>query len=291
MNCSTAKMQGLVLFFLCIATLFGCGQKAKEAAGGKSPTTKTIKTKDSAEMVLIPAGTFTMGREEPPSERPEHQVYLDAYYIDKYEVTTEQFCAFLNEEGSDDGAGHGYLGRTDPTYLIEKSGDKWQPKSGYAKHPIDNVTWYGAAAYAKWAGKRLPTEAEWERAAKGDNDVRLFPWSKGNDDKTIDETYTNYGFDLEHTTPVGSYEKGKSPHGCYDMAGNVDEWCNDLYENDYYSKSPKKNPQGPSGNGGSRVKRGGSYQGGRLDLLCHARSSAGPNSTWPSYGFRCAKTP
>jgi len=201
--------------------------------------------KDKSQMVLVPAGEFIMGSKSSKDERPVHKVYTDSYYIDKHEITVSQFTEFCKKTGH----------------------AMWtQPAWNKHNHPVVYVTYKDAVSYCKWAGKRLPTEAEWEKAARGPGG-RAFPW--GNTSVTgqkanfcdincekkwkesfSDDTYT-------HTSPVGSYENGKSPYGCYDMAGNVSEWCSDWYKKDYYKNSGMRNPYGPS-RGKYRVHRGGS---------------------------------
>ena len=237
-----------------------------------------------SEMVYVPAGEFTMGSdpgEGDSNEEPEHTVYLDAYYIDKYEVTNRQYCDFMNEWGSnDDGEGHSLLDLDDADCQIYESGGTYYVESGKDSFPVIEVSWYGAKTYCEWRGGRLPTEAEWEKAARG-TDERKYPWGNGEPD----DTYANYGGIAGHTTPVGSYEKGESPYGCYDMAGNVYEWCNDWYYANYYSVSPHINPQGPA-SGTYRVIRGGSWLHNSYNLRCGNRNYYTPSCTWNYSGFR-----
>ena len=178
-------------------------------------------------MVSIPAGEFTMGSQDgDPDERPAHKVHVDAFSMDVYEVTVGQYAAFLQATGFN-------------------SPLDWQTMNqpAHQKRPVANVDWVDAAAYCKWAGKRLPTEAEWEKAARG-TDGRLYPW--GNDSPT--PLHANYGKTGSHNygalALVGTLEDGKSPYGIYDMAGNVWEWVSDWYDNDYYKNSPPAEPDG-----------------------------------------------
>jgi formylglycine-generating enzyme required for sulfatase activity len=237
---------------------------------------REITGKDGAPMVLVPAGEFTMGsREDDKSaednERPAHRVYLDAFYIDQYEVTTSRYATFFQETG-----------RAAPKYWPE------QVLKQHERKPIIGMDWNDAQAYCAWAGKRLPTEAEWEKAARG-TDQSLYPW--GNEPSS--EQRKSFYFEglYEGLTNVGSVEGGKSPYGSYDMAGSVWEWTADWYDESYYGKSPKGNPQGPS-SGKERVLRGGSCN----FMPCDGRSAFRfryPPTSWHmgsiTIGFRCAQ--
>ncbi len=224
------------------------------------------------DMVLVPAGEFMMGSMDgDPDEKPAHRIHVDGFYMDKYEVTVKQYAEFLREEGGDRPL-------------------DWQTmnKTANQNRPVMGVDWAEAARYCKWAGKRLPTEAEWEKAARG-TDSRLYPW--GNDPPT--PLHANYGKkewgNHEALAPVGKLENGKSPYGIYDMAGNVWEWVSDWYDNDYYKQSPSENPTGPS-TGGFKVIRGGSWNTSARNLRAADRYFD-PPSFRSQYipGFRCAK--
>ena len=252
------------------------------------------------EMVLIPAGEFSMGDHHDvggSDEKPVHTVYLDAYYIDVHEVTNAQYATFLNEYGkNEDAKGHELLDIDSSYCLIEKVGDTYQPKAGYEDHPVIEVSWYGAGAYAQFYGKRLPTEAQWEKAARGGLVGKMYP----NGD-TISHDDANYigisGRDIwDRTAPVGSFP----PYGLYDMAGNVWEWCADEYSSTYYSISPRENPLGP----GTpvffvnddftdvttwRVLRGGSWNDRTYYLRCAERSCSVPTNAYGNVGFRCSQ--
>ena len=187
-------------------------------------------------MVYVPAGDFLMGSKNGEGydrERPQHTVYLDGYWIYKNEVTVAQYRNFCKTTGRN---------MPDPP--------NWGWKDD---HPVVNVTWDEAKAYCEWAGAALPTEAQWEKAARG-TDGRIYPW--GNDwDKT---RLNSYQSGSTATTPVGNYPGGASPYGCLDMAGNGWQWCADWYDATYYANSPARNPTGPA-TGTTRVLRGGSW--------------------------------
>jgi formylglycine-generating enzyme required for sulfatase activity len=240
-----------------ISSIDGSVIQKKRSKKRHLPQTK-ISPMDGAEMVLIPAGEFLMGSpkgEGDSDEYPQHTVYLDAFYIDKYEVTNAQYKKFM------DATGHAA-----PGYWNDNSFNK-------PEQPVVGVNWFDAEAYCKWANKRLPTEAEWEKAARG-TDARKYPW--GNEEPNAGGIWrANYnigkkGADdgFQFTAPVGSFSAGVSPYGIHDMAGNVWEWCADWYDKYYYSGSLKNNPKGPS-KGRSRVVRGGSW----LDVGYYLRAA------------------
>jgi formylglycine-generating enzyme required for sulfatase activity len=251
----------------------------------------TITGRDGAPMVLIPAGEFQMGdhfNEGSSDELPVHTVYLDAFYIDKYEVTNELYAKFLNEYGrNEDEEGHQLLDVSNPYCLIEFVDGRYRPKAGYEKHPVVEVSWWGAMAYARFYGKRLPTEAEWEKAARGGLVGKRYPWGD-----EISHDMANYdgtgGRDRwDGTAPVGSFPP--NGYGLYDMAGNVWEWCADWYDENYYSRSPRRNPRGPD-SGGDRVVRGGSWLSNPNNLRAAYRNYCrDPLLTYYNVGFRCAQ--
>ena len=221
-------------------------------------------------MALVPAGEFTMGSSTGDAdEQPAHLIHVDAFLIDIYEVTVRRYAAFLKATGVTD----------------------WKTMNQPAnqKRPIANVEWADAAAYCNWAGKRLPTEAEWEKAARG-TDGRLYPW--GNDPPTPRHAHYRKSGSHNHGTlaPVGTLDQGKSPYGLYDMAGNVWEWVGDWYADDYYKNSPLQSPTGPS-SGESKVLRGGSWDSNPQQLRSTLRYFHRSAHRHKDYGFRCAKTP
>ena len=261
--------------------------KKLEESGAKKGMSKD-------KMVLIPAGEFSMGvyhHEIGDSDaKPVHTVYLDAFYIDKYVVTNAQYAAFLNKHGKNtDLKGKVLLDTHKKNCLIKKVGRTYKPKAGYENHPAIEVSWYGAMEYAKFYGKRLPTEAEWEKAARGGLVGKKYP--RGNDITHDDANYSSIGGKdkWEGTSPVGSF--APNGYGLYDMAGNVYNWCSDWYSSNYYTNSPNNNPQGPSG-GTYRVLRGGSRGSNANDLRCAYRNFNWPQHTYVPLklvGFRCVR--
>ena len=278
------------LFLLAVTLCSGClglGSTPTEEPAPDLGDTLT-RTKDGMVMAYVPAGEFPMGNTEGfIDEQPVHTVYLDGFWIDQTEVTNEQFAAFLNEKGNQEESGTTWLNINSEDCLLEQAGGQYQPKSGYADHPVVQVTWYGAAAYCEWAGARLPTEAEWEYAARGP-EGRVFPW--GDEfDCTLCNSWAEGCDGYARTSPVGSFPGGASWCGALDMMGNVWEWVADWYGADYYANSPSRNPTGPS-SGVYRVLRGGSwYTGPHATNLPRAyRNNDLPNLSYGYVGFRCA---
>ena len=194
--------------------------------------TVTTPTTMYSDMVLIPAGEFQMGDDDNVDEQPVHTVHIDDFYMDKYEVTNAQYKKFLDATPQ---WRKGRIARTyhDGDYLKHWNGNNYP--IGKGEHPVTYVSWYGAMAYAKWAGKRLPTEAEWEKAARGRLVGQQYPWGDA-----IDSVRANYNKNIGDTTFVGKYSS--NGYGLYDMAGNVLEWCLDMYNEDFYASSPRRNP-------------------------------------------------
>ena len=239
-------------------------------------------SKDGAPMVEVPAGSFPMGvpagaRDGGRDEYPRHDVFVDTFVIDKFEVTNGRYLEFVKSTG-----------HRVPQNPRNPARNLWQGDSitdSLIDRPVINVDWFDAEAYCRWAGKRLPTEAEWEKAAKGTSD-RRFPW--GNVEPTSKHLNYNQQWIGERTLmPVGSYEAGKSPYGLYDMAGNVWEWVNDWYDARYYEKSPKKNPKGPD-TGTKKVIRGAGWQNESPTVRIFTRVESDPAVRNESTGFRCA---
>jgi formylglycine-generating enzyme required for sulfatase activity len=275
---------------------------------------------DGMMMVYVPPGEFQMGstddevdyalplcreyqsacgRDWFEREQPAHTVALDGFWIDRTEVTNAQFAAFLNEEGNQEEGGLNWLILESDGCLVEHVDGEFQPKSGYSDHPVVMVSWYGAAAYCRWAGGRLPTEAQWEYAARGP-EGRLFPW--GNE---MDGTRLNYcdancdlgylqpsdeSFDdgYVRSAPIGSYPAGASWVGALDMAGNVWEWAANWYEE--YPSERQENPTGPS-TGDRLVLRGGAWFSSWYEVRTAHRGKTHPYLTDIGFGFRCVASP
>jgi sulfatase modifying factor 1 len=266
---------------VCTATLVVLSTAFSPSAGG-ADLPKAIIDKNGAPLVLIPAGPFPMGvpkgdRDGGRDEYPNHEVWLDAYSIEKFEVTNSRYRDFVRATG-----------HRPPQHPKDPSRNLWQgtvmPES-IADRPVINVDWFDAEAYCKWAGRRLPTEAEWEKAARGTDD-RRFPW--GNVEPTHKHLNFNQRWQGEKTLmPVGSYEAGKSPYGVYDMAGNVWEWVADWYDAYYYEKSPARNPKGPA-TGTHKVLRSSGWEVETPLVRSVTRVMSDPLNRNHSTGFRCA---
>ena len=231
-------------------------------------------------MVLIPAGEFQMGSDKGArNAKPVHSIYVDAFYMDAYEVTAGQYNTFLRATGH---KGLPKLTRRAPT----------------DRHPVVNVSWYDAMAYAQWAGKRLPTEAEWEKAARGGLVGKTYPWGDAIDHSKARYGQMDVGFMPLKSMPVGSYSA--NGYGLYDMAGNVSEWCLDAYEKDFYMRLPRENPlagemtlREVSANylnvTSSRVLRGGGWFNTAQFLRVASRFRDAPTRMNGYIGFRCAR--
>ena len=286
---------------------------------------------DADTMVLVPAGRFTMGSDQYEDEKPPHTVYLDSFYIDKYEVTNSQYGKFLEamkkaaeadtvkkptEKATPDvdaakkppkrAMGEG--GKRPNGMPFKMKGDE-PPRASHEpvfwsdstlnkpEYPVLGVSWVDAQAYCEWAGKRLPTEAEWEKTARG-VDGRMYPWGDVPPDEG--ETYrTNYdpgkdihgekridGFD--QTAPIGSFPEDISPYGVYDMAGNVSEWVADRWGSRYYAVSPDSTPSGPL-EGAYRIVRGGSWDAFGYYIRATTRAWADSTNKVKHIGFRCVR--
>ena len=257
---------------------------------GKKLAAERIKLPAHDEMVLVPAGPFLMGSDKKAdskaylAEMPQHTVHLDAYEIDKHEVTTVQFLKFVLAK--------------DRAPLIDWRYDGGNFQDTMVNHPVMHVSWQDAADYCAWAGKRLPTEAEWEKAARG-GDGRIYPW--GNQPAGLSRS--NFGRSglsgpvrdrperlmlYPPIISVDKYENAVSPYGVFQMAGNVAEWVADWYDKDYYKTAPDKNPKGPE-KGTQRAFRGGSWIDSTPSVRVAQRNGTEPNTRMNWLGFRCAR--
>ncbi len=264
----------------------------QEAAG----RTQKISPVDGSLQVYIPAGSFRMGStlEDPfyrDNEYPQRTVYLDGFWMDQTEVTNAMFAKFLNQEGNQIEGGDTWLDADDPASQVVYEDGAWRAVPGYEDHPAVEVTWYGARSYCQWANRRLPTEAEWEKAARGE-DARTFPWGEGEPGvvKIPCERSNLAGCHFD-TQPVGSYPDDISPYGVLDMAGNIAEWVSDWYQADYYRTAPSSNPQGPQ-TGTYKVLRGGSWTMSYLTARTANRFWTDPSFAcyYHGEGFRCAES-
>lgn len=255
-------------------TVLQVGLGAVLMAGAISVATAADMPSSDKDMVLIPKGEFTMGSNE-HSDEAKHQVVLDAYLIDKFEASNTRYKEFMKATG-----------HPAPAYWDD-------PRLSKANQPVVGVSWTDASAFCKWEGKRLPTEAEWERAAKGPEGDNHYPWGH-----TLDPKKANYGQNIGRTMPVDSYPEGISGFGLYNMAGNVFEWVEDWYDLKYYKESPALNPRGAekgynfANQGPVKVLRGGSWLAPETSLHTSHRFWNQPdnNSYGVGLGFRCAKS-
>lgn len=265
--------------------------KQEWTAEGRKLAAERIKLPAYDEMVRIPAGPFTMGSDRKTDknaylvEMPQRSVYLDAYDIDKYEVTTVQYLKFV------------LATNRDPQVDWKFDGGNFQETM--VAHPIMHVTWFEADEYCKWAGKRLPTEAEWEKAARGATDSRIYPW--GNEMAGLSRA--NYGRTglsgpvrdrperLLLYPPIISvfkYDNAVSPYGVFQMVGNVAEWVSDWYDKDYYKTAPDKNPKGPD-KGTQKAFRGGGWIDSTPSVRVSQRNGTDPKTSMNWMGMRCAR--
>jgi iron(II)-dependent oxidoreductase len=257
-------MKNVLLFFLIFSAFFSAGMDAGEKSGSPSGNIES-------ELVLVPGGEYTMGVKPSPRnnyvDNAAHQVTVDSFYIDRYEVTNAQyleFCQFTDHP------------------LPEFWGmDVFCSGPSFPDHPVVGVTWAAAMQYAEWKGMRLPTEAEWEYAARGGLVKKRYP--NGND---VDSTLCNYNGTYGHPIRVGSLPA--NGYGLHDMSGNVVEWVSDYYAKDYFLEAPVDNPTGPQ-YGKRRVIRGGGWRSGKMCATVVFRQSLRPYWVDMNVGFRCAK--
>ncbi len=277
------------LLILCVILPTACSQSAPGVGPTSVLSTRTtietpdigstkVSNKDGATLVFVPAGEFIMGASYSDadalnSDWPEHRVKLSAYWIDRTEVTNAQWRKCVAAGGCPE--------LTDKTSSTRPD---YHTNPAYDNFPVVNVSWMFADAYCRWAGRRLPTEAEWEKAARN-GDGRIYPW--GND--APNERRANFQ-GKDDTVAVGSYPWGASPYGVLDMAGNVYEWVHDWYLQGYYKNSPVDNPKGPDA-GQARLMRGGAFGSGADAVKSSRRVWEGFYKEMNYVGFRCAARP
>src|SRR5512142_1637618 len=239
-----------------------------------TPANQRISSVDGMPEAYIPAGTFHMGGMDvrrAPNETPVHEVTLHAFWMDQLEVTNAMYALCVNSGGC-----------TPPQSFKSQRRPSYFNNPEFNDYPVIYVTWGQANAYCKWAGRQLPTEAQWERAGRGD-DFRTFPWGE---DKA-DGLRANFNMLVGDTSRVGSYPLGASPFGVLDMAGNVAEWINDVYSS--YANAGALDPTGPAENSSLyRVVRGGSLGDAEINIRVSKRSSVLESEVSPRIGFRCA---
>ncbi len=266
------------------------GNPTNAPSGGNQAAGSSRNSPDGMTEVYVTPGTFTMGGLDPnaqPDEKPAHKVTMHGYWIDKFDVTNGMYLLCVNAGVCNP-----------PENFSSKTVTSYFNNPDYNDYPVVQVTWGEAAAYCKWAGRRLPTEAEWEYAARG-TDIRTYPWGE----QPPDSSLANFNFQVGDTTKVGSYPAGASPFGALDMVGNVNQWVNDFYDATYYAKAVTLNPTGPiaRANFFGRVIRGGSFQDVAANIRLAQRAQViGPNPDAvqgtaafigdysPKIGFRCA---
>jgi len=277
---------GVLVTLFCLVQIVAVAQEnpVENKTDAKTDKAAPSQAKLEQEMVSVPAGEFIMGSDDDQDdEKPRRTVYLDAFSIDKTEVTVAAYKACVD-------AGSCSAPSTTSRFC---SGDyatynNWNT-SGRDDYPVNCVDWSQAKTYCNWAGKRLPTEAEWEKAARG-TDGREYPWGNGGTQCSVAVMNDGggKGCGSDRTWPVGSKPSGASPYGALDMAGNVWEWTADWYDAGYYADAPEKNPNGPQ-SGTERVNRGGGFSSPASDLRASNRVISAPSGTHELLGFRCAR--
>jgi formylglycine-generating enzyme required for sulfatase activity len=246
---------------------------------------KAADAKNLTEMIRVPAGWFLMGANEgPEDERPQHKVELAEFFIDRTPVTNAQFAQFLHSAGSKGADGERWYDTEDHDARIHRRDGNWWADAGYENHPAVEASWFGAVAYCAWAGKRLPNEAEWEKAARGP-DGRKYPWGHGPPDRFR----AHFAAGWNQTRPVGSFPKGASPYGIQDMAGNIWQWVSSAYVPYPYRADDGREDLTSHRDRGTR---GGGHDSPAAELSTTHRGrhvSRNFRSGHHNIGFRCAR--
>ena len=274
------KKQTLIVFFLLLA-IQACNFLVPPTAA-PNPTSTPIPTptlgvgssmigKNGMTLLYVPPGEFTMGSNASPDEQPMHQVYLDAFWIDQTEVTNKQYTACVDA---------GVCVHPSSTGSYRHNYDDYYGNPEFDDYPVIFVNWYSAKSYCEWVKRRLPTEAEWEKAARGTH-ANLYPWG----DEIASENYLNFNFRFGDLTKTGSFPNGASVYGALDMAGNVVEWVSSLYQPyPYYPNDGRENLT----SSGYRVIRGGSWEDPYYYVRSAIRNRYDPTTSASDLGFRCA---
>ncbi len=286
------KLLTIALVLLLVLSIVACSDKNETKSDEPENTQETSSTDASVqedefiknEWVLIEGGTFEMGAEDIEDAKPVHSVTVSDFSINKYEVTAREYAEFLNAEGNKTEDGVEWLWVNEKSN-IEYVDDKYQAREGKENHPVNNVSWYGAKAYAEWVGGRLPTEAEWEYAAG--NGTKHTMWSLDKTFSELDYVFKNAETD-ENTEPVDFGEP--NDFGLYNMSGNIGEWCADWYSEDFYAESEENDPVCEDDTSGYRVLRGGSWLAKTKDKLqVAARAKHAPTHRYADFGFRVVR--
>jgi formylglycine-generating enzyme required for sulfatase activity len=242
-------------------------------------------SKNMPDLIRVPAGSFIMGSiDGPEDERPQHQINLGEYFIDRTKITNAQFAQFMNARGVKAADGQIWYDIEDSDARIHRRDGRWQADAGHEYHPVVEASWYGALAYCAWAGKRLPTEAEWEKAARG-GDGRKYPWGE----QAPNSTRAHFNSGWNDFRPVGSSAKGASPYGMLDAAGNGWEWVSSAYLP--YPYNPNDGREDLT-RVQVRVTRGGGQDSRADELTTTHRGrhvSRNPRGGHHNIGFRCAR--
>ena len=248
--------------------------------------TTTVGTNSFKTIALIAAGDFTMGSNNgPDDEKPEHWVFVKSFLIDVLPVSNADFAKFLNARGLKNHLGESFYDDDDRDARIHQQNSIWQADLGYATHPVNEVSWLGARDYCAWLNKRLPTEAEWEKAARG-TDGRKYPWGNSKPDRNR----ALYGAAYNSSAPVDAFPEGASPYGVLDLSGNQWEWVASAYRPYPYSADDGREHQTP---GPIRSTRGGGHDSSEEELTTTQRGrnlSRNPKAGHHNIGFRCASS-